>query len=76
MWLVFLPTYFSAFYASHKVALIALCLVLNSAITICCQFVPKVYAVMFVGVEKMDVVTNATGTTSIHVAPVSTISHG
>ena len=65
MWSVFIPTYFSAFYASHKVGLLALCLLINSVITIGCQFAPKLYVAMFVTVEKIDVVETSMSLTSV-----------
>ena len=58
IWVVFLPTYFTTFYAYHKAALLATCLVLNGFITLLCLFVPKLYAVKYVDEGKMKFVTN------------------
>ena len=46
LWVVFLPTYFTAFYASYQVVLLSSCLILNALITLGCLFLPKVYAVV------------------------------
>ncbi len=53
LWLVFLPSYFSTFYAYHQAALLAFCLLVNAVITLLCLYVPKIFAVYFVGEEKM-----------------------
>ena len=57
VWIAFLPTYFMAFYAYHKSALLGLALILNGGVTILCLFAPKMYAVYFVD-EKGIKVTN------------------
>ncbi len=49
LWAVFLPTYFTLFYAVHKTTILAYCLLMNSLITLICLFCPKVYVVYFVG---------------------------
>ena len=48
VWVAFLPTYFTAFYAYHKESLLALALILNGTVTILCLFAPKLYAVYYV----------------------------
>lgn len=48
MWLVFVPSYYNAFYAYLQDALLALCLILNAYITITCLFLSKIYAVLFI----------------------------
>ena len=53
MWSVFLPTYFTTFRSDHKAVLLSVCLLLNTFITLLCQFFPKVYAVFFVSEECM-----------------------
>ena len=53
MWLVFLPTYFTAFYAYNQEVMFALCLLLGALITLGTLFVPRVYAVFFVSVDRM-----------------------
>ena len=47
LWVVFLPTYFTTFYAYHQAALLAFCLILNASITLLCLYVPKIYAIYF-----------------------------
>lgn len=66
MWLIFLPTYFLAFYNYHQVALLALCLILNSYITLGCLFFPKVYAILFL---KEDQIKFSTMTDTSKVYP-------
>ncbi len=68
LWLVFLPSYFTAFYAKYKVILLASCLLLNASITIGCLFLPKMYAVYFIdeGTLKYSI---STGTETNHIAP-------
>ena len=62
VWIAFLPTYFIAFYAFHKVALLALALILNGTVTSVCLFGPKIYAVYFVD-ERLIKTTNFDGST-------------
>lgn len=69
MWMVFIPTYFTTFYAYFQTLLLSLCLLLNAFITLCCLFVPRVYAVFYVSIDQMAVVQMATG--SISAAPVT-----
>ena len=57
VWIAFLPTYFVAFFAYHKAALLALALILNAAVTTLCLFAPKIYALYYVD-EKRIKVTN------------------
>ena len=65
IWVVFLPTYFSTFYAYHQVALLDLCLMLNGFITLLTLYAPKLYAVYFI---EEDMIKFATSTT-IHIQP-------
>ncbi|ELU13847.1 hypothetical protein CAPTEDRAFT_72291, partial [Capitella teleta] len=44
-WSVFLPTYFSVFYAYQQAALLSFCLLLNAFITVGCLFLPRAYAI-------------------------------
>ncbi len=60
IWVVFLPTYFTSFYAYHRTALLATSLILNGFITLLCLFVPKIYAAAFVAETKMKFVSNTT----------------
>ena len=48
MWLVFLPIYFTAFYAASRTAIMALCLILNALITLALMFGSKIYAIYFI----------------------------
>ena len=48
LWVVFIPTYFTAFYAYQKSILLATCLILNATITLL-----KIYAVYFVNESKI-----------------------
>ena len=48
IWIAFLPTYYAAFFAYHKAALLALALTLNGAVTILCLFGPKIYALLYI----------------------------
>ena len=53
MWMVFLPTYFTTFYAYHQAALLAFCLLLNASITLLCLYIPKIYAIYFIDEDKL-----------------------
>ena len=55
VWIAFLPTYFMAFYAYHKGALLSLALILNAYVTSLCLFAPKVYAVYYIDDSKIKV---------------------
>jgi hypothetical protein len=63
MWIVFLPTYFTTFYSDNKAALLSVCLLLNSYITMMGLFAPKVYAVFFVKEDQMTLHTMGTTST-------------
>ncbi len=63
IWIAFLPTYFSAFYAYHMAALLALALFLNAAVVLVCLFAPKIYALFYI--EDKDIkITDFGSTTS------------
>ena len=53
LWLVFLPTYFTTFYAYYQAALLAFCLFLNATVTLLCLYLPKLYAVYFVDEDNL-----------------------
>ena len=53
LWVVFIPTYFTTFYAYQKSILLATCLILNATITLLLLFCPKIYAVYFVNQSKI-----------------------
>ena len=59
LWIVFIPTYFTTFYAYHKSILLATCLILNATITLLLLFVPKIYAVYFVNDSKIKYQTSS-----------------
>ena len=54
LWLVFLPAYFTAFYAVHQVALLASCLTINALVTLLCLYVPKIYAIYFIDEDNIQ----------------------
>ena len=62
LWLVFLPTYFTTFYAVHQAALLATCLILNATITLCCLFLPKIYSIFYMDESNMKFLTMSTAT--------------
>ena len=53
VWMVFLPSYFTMFYAYNQAALLAFCLFLNATISLFSIYVPKIYALYFVEDEKI-----------------------
>ena len=60
LWLVFLPTYFTTFYAIYRAVLLASCLVINAVVTLVCLYIPKIYAVYFVDESRQKVGTIGT----------------
>lgn len=69
LWTVFLPTYFTTFYASHQTAVLASCLILNAVVSLFCLYLPKLYAVYFLD-ENQYVVNNTMTKASARVQPV------
>lgn len=70
LWLVFLPAYFTAFYAVHQIALLVSCLIINATITLLCLYFPKIYCIYFI--NENDIQFQTAGTVgSIHVAPAT-----
>ena len=61
LWLAFIPTYFTAFYATQKTLLLACILLLNSAVILLCLYIPKIYAIYLVDEDNMKI--SASGTT-------------
>ena len=53
LWIAFLPTYFSAFYATQKALLLATMLLLNASIILLCLYLPKIYAIFYVDEETL-----------------------
>lgn len=52
-WTVFVPAYFTMYYAYLQSAILGFCLVLNCFITLGCLFSPILYAVIFVPNERI-----------------------
>jgi hypothetical protein len=52
-WIVFIPAYFTSYYAYMQSAILSFCLVLNCFVTLGCQFVPIIYAVIFIPTNKI-----------------------
>ncbi len=74
MWVVFLPTYFTTFYAYYQTALFSFCLVLNASVTLLCLYIPKIYAIYFVDECKLDLASNiqtVISRTHVQVAPIN-----
>ena len=53
LWVVFLPTYFTAFYAYHQAVILAFCLIVNVTVTLLCLYFPKLYAIYFISEDKL-----------------------
>ncbi len=64
LWMVFLPAYFTAFYAYYQAALLSFCLFLNATVTLLCLYVPKLYAIYFVDENKQVLMTATTNATN------------
>lgn len=52
-WTVFIPAYFTSYYSYMQSVILGFCLVLNIVITLCCQFLPIIYAAIFVPTERI-----------------------
>ena len=77
IWIAFLPTYYAAFFASHKAALLALALILNGMVTLVCLFLPKLYALAFVPdaeIKITDFSAASFDTTATSVQPKGEVS--
>jgi hypothetical protein len=74
VWILFVPAYFTAYYAYLRSAIIGFCLVSNVGVTLVCQFVRIAYAVFFVPTDRIKF--NATAESGIRnqVAPITTPS--
>ena len=55
LWLAFIPTYYSAFYAFHKSVLLACAVILNVTVVMICLFVPKIYALWFIAESAIKI---------------------
>ncbi len=60
LWLAFIPTYFTAFYATQKTLLLACILLLNPTVILLCLYIPKIYAIYLVDEDHMKI--SSTGT--------------
>ena len=88
LWLAFIPTYFSAFYAYQKALLLSCILLLNSTVMLICLYLPKLYAIFYIDEETLHIqgtmVTNVQSTnmrfsgggTTNKVTPVETVTVG
>ena len=76
LWLVFLPTYFTMFYAYHQAALLAFCLFLNCACALLCLFLPKVYAVYFLNENDMAIMTGGSNKRTATQSQVGPLERG
>jgi 7 transmembrane sweet-taste receptor of 3 GCPR len=54
VWILFIPAYFTAYYAYLRSVIIGFCLVSNIGVTLGCQFIRIVYAVLFVPTDKIQ----------------------
>ena len=70
-WVVFIPAYFTSYYAYMQSAILGFCLVLNGLVTIGVQFVPIIYAVALIPTERIKFSTIAKQTTMTSVGPMS-----
>ncbi len=75
LWTVFLPTYFTTFYATNQVVLLASCLLLNAGLTLLCLYIPKIYAIYFMDETKLKF-SQTLGMESSSVAPSMISNHG
>ena len=57
LWFAFIPTYFTAFYATQKTLLLACILLLNPTVMLLCLYIPKLYAIYMLDEEQMSLVT-------------------
>ena len=64
LWLAFIPTFFTAFYADQKTLLLACILLLNSSVILLCLYIPKIYAIYLVDEDTMNLATTGTTVTS------------
>jgi hypothetical protein len=69
IWVIFLPTYFTTFYAHHQMALLALSLILNAYVTLLCLFVPKIYAIVFLAEDQQNIISKTSSI--VQVEPIT-----
>ena len=69
-WVVFIPAYFTSYYAYMQSAILGFCLTLIAFVTVCCQFLPIIYAITFVPTENIKIlITVDTSTSAIKISP-------
>ena len=66
LWIVFLPTYFTTYYAIHQVVLLVSCLLINAAVVHICIFAPKIYAVYYADAGSLNIVPQPTKTSAVN----------
>jgi 7 transmembrane sweet-taste receptor of 3 GCPR len=74
VWILFVPAYFTAYYAYLRSAIIGFCLVSNVSVALVCQFVRIAYAVFFVPTDHIKFNMTAEGGTSSQVVPSESVS--
>ena len=74
VWILFVPAYFTAYYAYLRSAIIGFCLVSNVGVTLVCQFIRIVYAVFFVPTNniRFNTALDEQNTRRTQVAPSTT----
>ena len=65
LWVAFLPTYFSAFYATQKALLLSTMLLMNASVILLCMYFPPVYALYYVQDEQLQLQASMVGDTVI-----------
>ena len=71
LWVAFLPTYFSAFYATQKALLLATMLLMNATVILLCMYVPKIYALYYVDDEALQLQNTGSVVGASKVAPAT-----
>ena len=59
VWILFVPAYFTAYYAYLRSAIIGFCLISNVSVTLVCQFARIAYAVFFVPTDNIKFTATA-----------------
>ncbi|XP_074641274.1 metabotropic glutamate receptor 3-like [Tubulanus polymorphus] len=74
LWLVFIPTFFTASQEKAKVVYLTLAMIINSYVVHVCLFLPKLYAVMFVDENDIRVLqtTARNGSRAVAESPMIT----
>ncbi len=64
LWLAFIPTYFTAFYATQKTLLLACILLLNPTVMLLCLYIPKLYAIYMLDEDQLSLESASVNQTS------------